>query len=231
MRKILIMLCLITLVGACSIKKQREEKGMVFAEKVFDIWKDFTKGQLEDQNSEIVINRTKLPDTYKMAVYFIEPEDRNQNWRWGRNEKNEILSTLEKKKKASQVFELINTTGKNNDLKALRYMAAQQGAEALLLIRGMAKVETDMNVKALSYIVLVPMLFVEGNTVNSTFVSQAVLWDVKSPFIHFGVETEGNWSMDRPLVFRQKDRAIEKSKEEALDSLSQKLEKKLQTQI
>lgn len=231
MKSILIMLCLITLVCACSSKKQQEEKGMVFAEKVFDIWKDFTKGQLEEQNSEIVINRTKLPDTYKMAVYFIDPEDKGQNWRWGRSEKNEILSTLEKKKKPSQVFELINTTGKNNDLKALRYMAAQQGAEALLLIRGMAKVETDMNAKALSYIVVVPMLFVEGNTVSSTFVSQAVLWDVRSPFIHFGIETEGDWTMERPLAFRQKDRAIEKSKEEALDSLSQKLEKKLQAQI
>jgi hypothetical protein len=228
MRTILIMLCLTTLFNACSSNKQQEEKGMVFAEKVFDIWKDFTKSQLEDENSQIVINRTKLPASYKMAVYFINPENKNQNWRWDRSEKNEILSTIEKKQKASQVFELINTTGKNNDLKALRYMAAQQGAEALLLIRGMAKVESNMNAKALSYIVLVPMLFVEGNNINSTFVSQAVLWDVRSAFIHFGVETEGNWSMERPLLFGQKERAIKKAKAEALSSLSQKLDSKLQ---
>lgn len=102
-------------------------------------------------------------------------------------------------------------------------MAAQQGADTLLLVRGASQMEGGLNAKALSYIALVPMFFVEGNNVQSSFVTQAVLWDVRKPFVHLGVETEGDWSMERPLVFRQKERALTKSKEESLHSLSRKL--------
>lgn len=207
---------------SCASKRP-QDKGFQFAEKVFDIWKDFTKKEMTGKDSEISIKRDPLPQSFAMAIYFVPPENKNQNWKWSRKEKEAFIESLTQTKRTSRVFEMINTIGKEGDLTSLRFMAAQQGAEALLLVQGAAMTETPMNAKALTYLVILPMLFVEGNNVKSTFVTQAVLWDVQKPYVHLGLETEGDWEMERPLIFRQKDRAIEKSKEESILELSRKL--------
>lgn len=208
---------------SCASKKP-QDKGFQFAEKVFDIWKDFTKKEMATENSEISIKRDPLPQSFTMAVYFVPPKKKHQqNWKWSREDKVAFIETLSQTKRTSRVFEMINTIGKEGDLTSLRFMAAQQGAEALLLVQGAAMTETPLNAKALTYLIILPMLFVEGNNVKSTFVTQAVLWNVQKPYVHLGLETEGDWVMERPLIFRQKDRAIEKSKDKSIQELGHKL--------
>lgn len=227
MKKITTALVLLLLASSCASKKPKEDTGMVFAEKVFDIWKEFTNKELKKTDDDIVITRTALPRSFNVAVYFMDNKDKNQNWSWSREEKDLITTTLEKNDKAGNVFELINTTNKDPDLKALRYMAAQQGADALMLVRGVAGTESQMNLKALSYLALLPMLFVEGNNIEGNFLAQAVLWDVRKPFVHLGLEAEGDWEMERPLAFKQRNRAVEKAKHEAISSLGNRLSNQL----
>lgn len=228
MKLILITSCILSLMVGCSTRERPEEKGLVFVEKMFDLFEGIEKKHLgkDKDSSEVTITKAKLPNPYSLAVYFIQPE-KDQEWRWDRKDKDLILSSLHTDKRAGRVFELINTSGKQNDLKNMRVMAAQQGAEGLLLIRGISNLDTSVNAKALSYVALIPMLFVNGNDVNSTFVGQAILWDVRSPYVHLGIESEGGWGMERPFAFKQKDRALEKSKDEALSSLSDKLKTQL----
>ncbi len=222
---LLFFLSLVLFTGCASRKSTADKRGMVLVEKVFDIWKDLAKKQSDASASEASFKRAELPKTFRLAVAFTHPENKGQEWRWKRSEKDHILSMLERSKKTSRVFELINTSLGLEDQKDLRTMAAQQGADALLIVRGISEVDTDLNAKALSYLAVLPMLFVEGNDVKSTFISQAVLWDLRGPAVHLGVETEGVWEMERPLLFNQRRRAVEKSKELAVRDLEAKLER------
>lgn len=62
---------------------------------------------------------------------------------------------------------------------------------------------------------------------KSAFVTQAVMWDVRNAYVHLGTQSEGDWVMKRPLAFRQKDRALEKAKEESLLELQKRLSQQL----
>lgn len=217
-------------ITGCASQKKESDVGFGFAKKIFDIWKDVAKEQLPRSGGgggEINIDRSKLPKPYSMAVFFLPPTEKDQDWKWQRSEKDQFMSSLEEEKHTSRVFELINTSGAVTELSDLRYMAAQQGADTLMLVRGLSQTKTPANGKAASYVLLVPMLVVEGNNVESTFTAQAVLWDVKKPYVHFGAEAEGDWKMQRPLVFRQKERAERKSREEAMMMLQKKVHKEV----
>ncbi|HXH31508.1 MAG TPA: hypothetical protein VNJ01_11890 [Bacteriovoracaceae bacterium] len=230
MKQMQITLLLLAFALSCTTRRPSESQGSVIAEKFFDIFKEFTKHQKGTGPSQLTVKRSELPKSFTMAVAFAVPESQAQDWRWTREEKDFIIAALETSRKSSKVFELMKTSDVNNESEALRFMAAQQGADALLLIRGVSKVETNLNGKAFTYLAVLPMLFVEGNDIKSTFITQAVLWDVKTAIVHLGVETEGEWEMERPLLFNQKQRAIEKSRNLSVRNLTSKLNQKFQGQ-
>lgn len=176
---------------------------------------------------EKVEGEAHLPEQFSLAIYF-RPSHGDQ-WKWSEEDKERIVAVVESErgKKIRRVFELINTGGPD-EAASLRKMALQQGADALLIIQGVAEVETHFNPWALSYIAIAPAFFVEGNDVSAAFLSQAILWDTRKSYVHLGVQSEGDWSMERPALFKQKHRAIRKSKEEALNLLFSKLKKNFQ---
>lgn len=51
--------------------------------------------------------------------------------------------------------------------------------------------------------------------------------DIAKRLVHLGTQSEVDWMMKRPLVFRQKDRALEKAKEESLRQLEKRLSMQL----
>lgn len=230
MKYLLPFLLLSFFASSCASQKKESDVGFGFAKKIFDIWKDVAKEQLPRTGGgggEINIDRAKLQMPYSMAVFFLPATEKDQDWKWQRSEKDQFMASLDDEKNTSRVFELINTSGTVSELSDLRYMAAQQGADTLMLVRGLSNTKTPANGKAASYVLLLPMLAVKGNNVESTFTAQAVLWDVKKPYVHFGAEAEGDWQMQRPLLFRQTERAERKSREEAMMMLEKKVHKEV----
>jgi hypothetical protein len=225
----LLILCF-TQVNCTSAQDKRSDKeGRVFAQKIFQLFEDLARKQLDQRgaNEELAVERAKLPPQVALAVYFLPPQEKKAPWSWERKEKDRFITELQKGSRLSQVFELFPTKNQISDAQQLRLMASHQGADALLIINGVASVKSSANRAAASYLALLPMLFVRGNNVNGHFLSQAILWDVRKPIIHFGLESEGDWEMKRPLVFKQKPRAIRKSKEESLQDLSYKIEQRI----
>ncbi|MBA2404983.1 MAG: hypothetical protein H0V66_09450, partial [Bdellovibrionales bacterium] len=139
---LMLVMMLIIGLGCASKEKKSSEEGFVVVEKIFDLWKDFNKNQPGKESAEIEIKRAQLPKSFTTAVSFIRPEAKNQDWRWTPEEKDKILSSLKVDPRAGRNFELINTSGANADLRNLRTMAAQQGADALLIVKGHAHVES-----------------------------------------------------------------------------------------
>lgn len=224
--KIILSLVFIT---SCTTASKNTTKNEL-AKKLFDI---FDRQASEISDSQIASIADKRPDLvrpFNLAVYFKQPNQK-AGWRWESKDREGLLAALpENKQSVKNAFELINTLGKKVELSELRLMAAQQGADALLVIQGVGQVESKANGLALTYFAVLPMLFANGNDIKSAFVTQAALWDVRHSSIHFGAQSEGDWEMKRPLVFGQYDRALEKAKEESVMELERKLSKQL-TQI
>lgn len=223
--KIVIHILALLILQSCASKKTEQS----FANRIFDLFEDFSKTVTETQLRTRPSERPTLPQSYKVAVYFKDPDGNAkspQKWKWSQEDKEKVMAAIgSKKTKIGKVFELIDLGAEKHDAKNLRVMASQQGADALLLIQGVSEVESDPNGLALTYLAIVPAFFVNGNHVDGSFVTQAVLWDVQNPYVHLGVQNEGGYSHNRPLVFRQIPRVIEKSKEESLDGLTAKLQK------
>lgn len=219
--KLMLLTVLLLLSASCGSTRQSTLKSDI-ARRLFELFDRHTSGLSDGQIASVRDKRPELIGPFELAVYFKQP-DKKAGWRWTKEDKDGVLTTVTKKKSVKNAFELINTSGKEEELEGLRLMAAQQGADALLVIQGVGEVETDANGMALSYIALAPMLFANGNDVKSAFVTQAVLWDVRNSYVHLGTQSEGDWNMKRPLAFRQKERALEKAKEESLIQLQKRL--------
>ncbi|MFL5783118.1 MAG: hypothetical protein ACJ76H_00830 [Bacteriovoracaceae bacterium] len=227
MKQLICLLSSLLILFSCSSSpKDSNDNHFKVVEKVFDMFKGLQKSVEGGDSSELSVAKAHLKNQSRIAVYFVPPE-KNTNWKWGYKEKELFLHSLESNKKTEKAFELIGLDNKSVDPGTLRTLAAQQGADALLLVRGSPNVQSHLNGKAFTYLLVIPTLFVNGNDVESTFTSQAVLWDVRKPFVHLGVESEGEWEMERPLAFRQKDRGLAKAKESSLMTLSRKINSQL----
>ncbi|WP_408095536.1 hypothetical protein ACJVC5_10890 [Peredibacter sp. HCB2-198] len=224
MNYLLPLLLLLALTGCSTTKKEDKLKNEI-TQRLFDLWDKTIGDSVSDSKTASIANKkVELKRPFELAIYFKQP-DKKEDWRWTREDKVFLQNKLDDNKNiVKRSFELINTAG-TEDIKALRTMAAQQGADALLIVQGKAEVESNLNAAGLSYVVLVPTLFANGNTVTSAFVTQAVLWDVRDSVVHLGSETEGEWKMKRPLFFKQEERAINKAKEESLLHLEEQLTK------
>lgn len=225
MGKTLIVLLFFLSTGCATVTNAKIKNDI--AKRLFDLFDRHTSELSDNQIASVADKRRELSKPFELAVYFKNPTEKD-NWRWTANDRQEILTTLAGNQKLiRRTFELINTSGKAEDLKSIRMMAAEQGADAVLIIQGAGEVKTEANGLAATYIALVPMLFVNGNNVKSGFVTQAVMWDVRQSYVHMGVQSEGDWNMKRPLAFRQKDRALDKAKEESLSRLEKQLESRI----
>jgi hypothetical protein len=227
--KFFYLISLMVCFSCATAPKKPKSEGMVFAKKIFDIFENMANKQLNavKDDKELSVTKASLPKTFDLAVYFIPASEEKPRWFWERKTKDEVIAQLAESSRTRQVFELFPTRKQIKDPLELRQMAAQQGADALLLINGAASVATSANAKAISYVAILPIFFVEGNTVEGNFLSQAILWDVRKPIIHFGLESEGNWQMDRPLIFRQPERVLRKSQDASLEALSGKIRQRL----
>ena len=210
----------------------RQERQITIAEKVFDLIKDYQMSFGEKQAIALLDERNQLDRPIRMAVYFtkaLRNRDIAKNFNWTYDEKDQFIKALDKSPIISRVFELIRPRGTDEDIRTLRLLAAQQGADTLLMIQGAFDIETHLNASAISYLFVLPAFFVKGNEVKGTFISQALLWDVKSPIVHLGVQSEGKEEERRPIAFRNPEAIIEEARGESLEILSKKLNKELDT--
>lgn len=222
MIKIITHVLLLVVLSSCASKKDLNQKVLI----LFD---DYKKAIAESEVYRAAHEKPQLPKKFALAVHFKKPYSKTKSkqvWDWTNKDKELVISAFENNPNIGRTFELIKTE-KIVDIRSLRLMAAQQGADALLEVEGLSDFRSDLNPSAISYLIILPVFFVNGNTVHGEFTIQAVLWNVERPFIHMGAQGDGDWEYKRPLAFRQPKRAIDKAKEESLNILHEKLKKQL----
>ena len=198
----------------------------------------FNRGALKEQlgvdkpvvtDKEIVAvlnKKANLPKPFHMALYFKEQRTghhgANQNWRWDAADKELIVSSIKNSDLDKSLKEISVVPSSNSeDIKALRLAAAQQGADALLVVSGISDVDTYCNNAAWSYLLLVPAFFVKGNEADSLFIAQASLYDVRNEFLYFNAEAESEKKFKYPGFLGPNDKKlVSEAKNIAIKELS-----------
>jgi hypothetical protein len=204
--------------------------------------KGFNRGSLNEQlgvgvpnydNKEIEESFAKkgnLPKKIKLGVYFKPPErDYKSDWRWTEQDKAllaDIAADLIKRGIATDVFPIIDSLVPDRNLKSLRGVAAKHQADAVLVISGAAEVDRYNNSWALTYIAIAPMLFVPGNEVETLFVANAALWDVRNEFLYMTAESEATIKRSYTPPFGTTDKElVALTKTEAVSKLNGEIKK------
>lgn len=175
---------------------------------------------------DALMKKPNLPKPFKMGVYF---KRTGFNWRWAEEDKVELLkigSELRSEGVDLEVFPILSqfVPYEDQSLKPIRLAAAKHGADAVMIINGVAEVDRYANNLAWSYILLVTPFFIPGSEYEVLYLADATMWDVRNEYIYMTTEAEGLIQDSYAPVFRDDDKEIiVEAKKIAL--------KKLKTQI
>ncbi|MCB0377888.1 MAG: hypothetical protein KDD33_05285 [Bdellovibrionales bacterium] len=191
----------------------------------------------EEAIAEALSKKPNLPKSFRLAVYYKENTQthwRASRWRWQEQDKK-IFDKVAKKLKSegvvSQVIPIVSSVVQGDDLKSIRLAAARHGADAVLVIGGVADVDRYINDLGWTYTLILPTLFMPGSQADSLFIVNATLWDVRNEYLYATAEAEGLHEQTYVAAFGDEDKElIAKAKTSALESLSKEFEKMVITQ-
>lgn len=220
----LIFINLFLLMTACATSPHGFDRGAL---KKQIAHKSAEYSDAEIQN--IMNKKPNLPASFKIAVYFSNPQSNSyaKKWRWTEEDHNNVfakLKKLEATKHISDIFRIVDGIGDTNNLRGLRTTAARHGADALLIISGVSDIDKYINDLGITYALLLPMLFVPGSEADSLFISTASLWDVRNEYLYFSTEAESLENRSYVAAFGNRDqKVISKIKTKSLAKLSQRI--------
>lgn len=153
-----------------------------------------TNQQVTDEDIKKAFElKPQLPKPFKIGVYFVDNEQKRWDLRWNSVDKDAILSLADELKKSgevSQLFLLNDSVVTGKDIKSIRLAAAHHGADAILVINSTSATDQYMNRLGLSYILVLPALFVPGTMTDALYITRAALWDVRNEYLYMAVESE-----------------------------------------
>lgn len=191
------------------------------------------KPQYDDQEiKETFAKKANLPKPFKIGVYFKSPgraRGMDGDWRWTEQDKaqlEEIGKDLKSTGLVSEVFPIVGSVVTDESIKSLRLAAAKHHADALLIIGGAGQIDRYLNDWAWTYALLVPTLFVRGSVVDTLFITNATLWDVRNEYLYLTAEAEAITQNIYAAALGASDKVLlDQAKAESLKNLKGELMK------
>ncbi len=206
--------------------------------------KGFNRGDLKEQIGvikpkyddneikEAFAKKANLPKPFKLGVYFKTPskaKGMGGEWRWTEQDKallEEIGKELKTEGVVSDVFPIVGSLVADEDIKALRLVAAKHHADALLIVGGAGQIDRYINNWGWTYTLLVPALFVPGSEADTLFMTSASLWDVRNEYLYLTAEAEATTKKNYVAAFAEQDKElVDQAKTESLNNLKGEIKK------
>lgn len=189
----------------------------------------------EDDIKRALAARPQLPRPFKLAIHCAPPKVPERrygdSWKWLGDDKQKLLemgAELKARGVVSEVLLLGEAIVEGSDNKAIRLAAAQAGADAVLILKGIADVDSHLNAWSFTYLLLVTIYFVPAVDLDSVFLASASMWDVRNQFLYLSVETEGTAKEARSLMLAHvRDRVIKAAKSAAVAAMADELSARL----
>ena len=153
-----------------------------------------------------------------------------REWRWEGEDKDRVLSVGEKLKSdgvISDMFIIPQARVSRNNMEGIRLAAAEHGADAVLVINGIADVDRYNNYSAFLYLTIVGLWLVPGTHADSLFVLDGAMWDVRNQYLYLSVEAEGLASKMGPSMVMKSREATDEAKTKAVEAFGEELQKRL----
>lgn len=170
---------------------------------------------------------------YERTPHAAQPFRRSvgvKEWRWEGEDKNQILSLADKLKSEgviSDMFIIPQARVSRNDTEGIRLAAAEHGADAVLVVNGIADVDRYNNYSAFLYLTVVGLWLIPGTHADSLFVLDGAMWDVKNQYLYLSVESEGLASKMGPQLVLQNKESVTDAKKLAIQSFGPELANRL----
>ncbi len=151
-------------------------------------------------------------------------------WRWSQVDVERIEQWAQSLRQAgivSNMFVMSQLVSAGNDPRSVRLAGAKHGADAVLVIKGVAEVDRYVNPSAILNLLILPGYFVPASHRDALFMMRAAIWDVANEFLYLSVDAEGEARMKGP-TFRIRDSdAIDSAKSLALESFGKEFLKRM----
>jgi len=173
--------------------------------------------------------------------------------RWDVKDKEKIvaaLEPLEKKGIISNVFVMLSDPAQSLDprdawkygrepereqyrrynwLRSVRLKAARHGADAVLVVRGAAQVDSHLNPLCLANLLILPGWILPASHRDALVIAQGTMWDVRNEFIYLSSEADGEGATVAPSFLIEEKVAIRRAQEKALEGLLPDLARRLES--
>ena len=171
-----------------------------------------------------MVSETYLPDY--QGPYRYRPND----WRWSVAEKEVVdqwAETLRENGIISEMFVMSEMIATSEDLKSIRLAAAKHGADAVLLVKGVAQVDNYVNASAIFNLLILPGFVVPASHSDVLLMVRGAMWDVGNEFLYLSVDAEGEGKIKGPTFLIKEDEAIEVAKKESLKNFGKEFVKRM----
>ncbi len=115
------------------------------------------------------------------------------------------------------------------NLTDIRQAAALQGADAVLVLNGVTDIDRYQNVAAALYITIVGTYIIPGTHIDSLFIMNGALWDVRNQYLYLTAESEGLGSTLGPISLVKSKPAISTAKKNAVESFRPEFLKRMKS--
>ena len=187
----------------------------------------------EEDRQRTLELQPQLPSPFRLALYFTSPSASRRYgsaWNWLGEDKDALLAIgtgLKSKKIVSDMFVISDHIAEGSDNKTIRLAAARAGADAVLIVNGVADIDRYNNAFGYTYFLVITTFFIPGTEADGLFMANASLWDVRNQYLYLSAEGEGTARDIKPALFIDEKRVIKSAKSAALSALKAELSSRL----
>jgi hypothetical protein len=175
-------------------------------------------------------HRPQLAARSRVGVYFVDPPpspgESRPAWRWTFEERQQVVEAAAEVDDI-ELFPLSDSLVSGTDPVSLRLAAAEHGADAILVVEGQVDQETHDNAWLATYPLLLPILFAPAQELDTRFVANARMLDVRNGFLYLTAEAEGLEEQQRAHLWIDRDGGIRVAKQDAIAHLGAELGERL----
>ena len=212
--------------------------------------KEFDRGALERQLEgeslqmsetdidQVVEPRPQLNFPIRIGVYFSLETPRYREYfqtrLWDAEDKRDILSMAEPLKKdgvISDMYEIADLVVPRPDFNTLVRAAGRQGADTILIIKGLSEVNSYVDPLSVLYLTIVGMWIVPASHWDAIFEIHGDLWNVGNVYLYLTVKTMGVGKIRRPIALMDdaSNEAVKLAKEDGIMNFRKELNQKIKS--
>jgi len=175
-----------------------------------------------------------LPTPFRLALYYVRKDFPAQGTmrkaEWLGTDKQALIAALAPLHGEGIITELIqleDDTIHGRMVEKIRHAAQRRGADAVLIVDGVAAVNRYNTRSAWLYATLIGAYLASGTESNALFLMRGALWDVAADVLIVAIDAEGTVQQTGPAMSIDDRHVLEQAKQTALAQFAHRLAEQL----